>query len=88
MSVSEQIMTHEHVYSCIRLAVSDRVYAYNSMYTGDLLVDVDTKDDGTFRFVYYCDPNMEDKPWLDHYLFQIQNLIKLANIMIGGTSCV
>ena len=81
-------MNNEYMYSCLLMATSDRMRLYNSLYTGELVVEIRTNDDGTFWFVYDCQPDIEDGLYLDNCIFQIKGMMQLANIMIGGTSCV
>lgn len=77
-------MNKELIYSYLSLTISDKVKVYNSIYTGNLDVAIDTDKDGMFRFVYDCEPDIEDKPYLDNCLFTISGMVKLANNMIGG----
>ena len=81
-------MSRDSVYSCLLRAVSDRVYEYNSMYPGELLVEVETMDDGTFMFVFDCLPDIEYEAWLSYYIHQIDSLVIIANTMIKDTKCV
>jgi hypothetical protein len=64
--------------------IRDRVKRYNNIFTGNLDAEVCVDEHGMYYFVYDCEPEEDDKDFLNNCLQQISGMIQLANNLKGS----